>query len=86
MSESAILGANVCLTASSPIYDVTSPLKKEFRGFVPPYAVVVPGTRNKQFHGEDIPLQCAYIIAYRDEKTEAKVSLNNILRETGLTV
>jgi len=84
--EGAVLGANVCLTSSTPIYDVTTSEKKEYRGFVPPHAVVAPGTRKKTFPGGEVDLQCAYIIAYRNEKTDAKVSLNSILRETGLAV
>jgi 2,3,4,5-tetrahydropyridine-2-carboxylate N-succinyltransferase len=80
----AVIGANVCLTASTPIYDVTTPSKTEFRGYVPPHAVVAPGTRSKSFPGGEVSLGCAYIIAYRSERTDAKVSLNDILRETGI--
>ncbi len=86
VSEKAVLGANVCLTSSTPIYDVTTAEKKEYRGFIPPGAVVAAGTRTKSFPGGEIPLQCAYIIAYRSEKTDAKVSLNDILRETGIAI
>lgn len=86
VEHGAILGANVCLTASTPIYDVTSSGKKEYRGYVPANAVVVPGTRIKTFPGGEIPLQCAYIIAYRNETVDSKVSLNQILRETGIAV
>jgi len=86
IGASAVLGANVCLTASTPIYDVTTAAKTEHRGFVPPGAVVAPGTRPKVFPGGEVQLQCAYIIAWRSEKTDAKVSLNEVLRETGLSV
>jgi 2,3,4,5-tetrahydropyridine-2-carboxylate N-succinyltransferase len=86
VEHGAILGANVCLTASTPIYDVTNSEKKEYRGYVPANAVVVPGTRIKTFPGGEIPLQCAYIIAYRNETVDSKVSLNQILRETGIVV
>lgn len=86
VGEGAILAANVSLTSSTPIYDVTSSDKKEYRGVVPPNAVVVAGTRNKVFAGGEVPIQCAYIIAYRSPKTDTKVSLNNILRETGIPV
>lgn len=82
----AVLGANVCLTASTPIYDVTTSEKKEYRGFVPANAVVAAGTRMKKFGDVDVPLQCAYIIAYRSEKTDKKISLNDILRETGIPI
>lgn len=86
VSNHAVLGANVCLTQSTPIYDVTTSERKEHRGYVPPYAVVAPGTRPKIFPGGEVQLQCAYIIAYRSEKTDAKVSLNDILRESGIAV
>ena len=86
VSSGAVLGANVCLTASTPIYDVTTSEKTEYRGFVPANAVVAMGTRIKTFPGGEVPLQCAYIIAYRSKKTNAKISLNDILRETGIPI
>ena len=86
VSAGAVLGANTCITASTPIYDVTTDQKTEHRGYVPPLAVVAPGTRAKQFPGGEVQLQCAYIIAYRSAQTDAKVSLNAILRETGISV
>ncbi|APJ03757.1 2,3,4,5-tetrahydropyridine-2,6-dicarboxylate N-succinyltransferase [Silvanigrella aquatica] len=86
VGEGAVLGANVSLTSSTPIYDVTNTERKEYRGFVPANAVVVAGTRMKTFPGGEVPLQCAYIIAYRSEKTDSKVSLNDVLRETGIAV
>lgn len=86
VGEGAVLGANVSLTSSTPIYDVTNSEKKEYRGCVPANAVVVAGTRMKSFAGGDVPLQCAYIIAYRSQKTDLKVSLNDVLRETGIPV
>lgn len=86
VGEGAVIAANVCLTASTPIYDVTTSEKRELRGAVPPNAVLVSGTRVKSFPGGDVPLQCAYIIAYRSNKTDSKVSLNDVLRETGIPV
>ena len=86
VSSGAVLGANVCLTSSTPIYDVTTAEKTEYRGFVPPNAVIAAGTRIKTFPGGEVPLQCAYIIAYRSARTDAKISLNDILRETGIPV
>jgi len=86
VNEGAILGANVCLTASTPLYDVTQTEKKEYRGVVPANAVVVPGTRTKEFPGGEIAIQCAYIIAYRNPLVDAKVGLNEVLRTTGLVV
>jgi 2,3,4,5-tetrahydropyridine-2-carboxylate N-succinyltransferase len=86
VSAGAVLGANVCITATTPIYDVTSAERIEYRGYVPPNAVVAPGTRSKSFPGGDVQLQCAYIIAWRSERTDAKVSLNDVLRETGIAL
>lgn len=86
VNSGAVLGANVCLTASTPIYDMTTSEKKEYRGFVPPNAVVAAGTRPKILPGGEVLLQCAYIIAYRSERTDAKISLNDVLRETGIPV
>ncbi|MBX9704550.1 MAG: 2,3,4,5-tetrahydropyridine-2,6-dicarboxylate N-succinyltransferase [Silvanigrellaceae bacterium] len=86
VGSGAVLAANVCITASTPIYDMTRDKVTEYRGFVPPNAVVAPGTRAKKFPGGEVNLQCAYIISYRNEKTDAKVSLNQILRETGIPV
>ena len=86
VSAGAVLGANVCITASTPIYDVTNTSKTAYRGYVPPNAVVAPGTRPKTFPGGEVQLQCAYIIAWRSPKTDAKVSLNDVLRETGISV
>ncbi|MBM3382994.1 MAG: 2,3,4,5-tetrahydropyridine-2,6-dicarboxylate N-succinyltransferase [Betaproteobacteria bacterium] len=86
ISAGAVLGANVCITATTPIYDVTSPDRIEYRGYVPPNAVVAPGTRSKSFPGGDVQLQCSYIIAWRNDRTDSKVSLNEVLRETGIAV
>lgn len=86
VSAGAVLGANTCITASTPVYDVTTQDRVEHRGYVPPNAVVAPGTRPKQFPGGEVQLQCAYIIAYRSAQTDAKVSLNDVLRETGLAI
>lgn len=84
--EGAVLGANVCLTASTPLYDMTVPEKPTYRGQVPAYAVVAAGTRLKSFPGGEVPLQCAYIIGWRNAQTDAKVSLNDVLRESGIPV
>lgn len=86
VGNGAVIGANVCLTATTPLYDVTLPEKTEYRGYVPPLAVVAPGTRPKMFPGGEVQLQCAYIIGWRKPSTDAKVSLNEVLRETGISV
>lgn len=76
----AVLGANCCLTMSTPVYDVTTNEKVEYRGVIPPRAVVVPGTRIREFPGGEVPLSCCYIISYRSQKQDEKLMLNNILR------
>ncbi len=82
----AILGANTTLTASIPIYDVTTEARTEYRGEIPDRAVVVQGTRPKEFPGGTAQLQCAYIIGYRSAETDEKVSLNDALRTFGVSV
>jgi 2,3,4,5-tetrahydropyridine-2-carboxylate N-succinyltransferase len=77
----AVLGPNVSLTASVPVIDVTGPAAVEHRGFVPPRAIVVPGTRPKEFPAGTYHLACALIIGERNEATDLKVSLNEALRE-----
>lgn len=82
----AILGANTSLTASIPIIDVTGEEPVEYRGYVPPRAVVVPGTRPKEFASGTVQLGCAYIIGQRTESTDDKLSLNDALRTHGVAV
>ena len=80
----AVLGPNVSLTASVPVIDVTGSAPVEHRGFVPPRAVLVPGTRPKAFPAGTYHLACALIVGWRSEATDLKVSLNDALREHGL--
>ena len=78
----AVLGMGVRLSGTLPIYDMVH--KTIYRGEVPSRAVVVAGSRglSGEFaHQHDVSLQCAVIIKYRDEGTEAKVVLENVLRE-----
>ena len=82
----AVLGPNVSLTASVPVIDVTGRAPVEHRGFVPPRAIVVPGTRPKAFPAGTYHLACALIVGWRSEATDLKVSLNEALREHGLGV
>jgi 2,3,4,5-tetrahydropyridine-2,6-dicarboxylate N-succinyltransferase len=77
----AVLGPNVSLTASVPIIDVTRSEPVEHRGYVPPRAIVVPGTRPKEFPAGTYQLACALIVGWRSETTDQKVSLNEALRE-----
>jgi 2,3,4,5-tetrahydropyridine-2-carboxylate N-succinyltransferase len=84
IGERAVLGANVVLTATIPIIDVTGPEPVEHRGNVPPGAIVVPGTRPKQFAAGTYQLACALIIGRRSEATDLRTSLNDALREYGV--
>jgi 2,3,4,5-tetrahydropyridine-2,6-dicarboxylate N-succinyltransferase len=77
----AVLGPNVSLTSSVPVIDVTGNQPLEHRGFVPPRAIVVPGTRPKEFPAGTYQLVCALIVGWRSEATDEKVSLNDALRE-----
>ena len=80
----AVIGPNVSLTSSVPVIDVTGDEPVEHRGFVPPRAIVVPGTRPKEFPAGTYQLACALIVGWRSEATGLKVSLNDALREHGL--
>lgn len=84
VEEKAVLGANTVITASTPIIDVTGPEPVEYRGRVPPGAVVVPGTREKEFPAGSYNLTCALIIGRRSERTDEKTALNEYLRELGV--
>lgn len=80
IGEEAVLGANVTLTASTPIIDVTGPQEIVTRGYVPPRSVVIPGTRPRTFPAGVYQLPCALIIGTRSEQTDRKTSLNDALR------
>ena len=81
IGREAVLAPNVTLTASVPIIDVTGDEPVEYRGYVPPRAIVVPGTRPKEFPAGTFNLSCALIIGRRSEATDLKTSLNDALRE-----
>jgi 2,3,4,5-tetrahydropyridine-2,6-dicarboxylate N-succinyltransferase len=80
----AVLGPNVSLTRTVPIIDVTGEQPVEHRGYVPPRAVVVPGTRPREFPAGTYHLACALIIGRRSDATDLRVSLNEALREHDL--
>ena len=84
IGREAVLAPNVTLTASVPIIDVTGAEPVEHRGYVPPRAIVVPGTRPKDFPAGTYHLSCALIIGTRSESTDLKTSLNDALREHGI--
>ncbi len=81
IGERAVLAPNVSLTGSVPVIDVTGPEPVEHRGYVPPGAVVLPGTRAKEFPAGTFQVACALIVGWRSEQTDLKTSLNDVLRE-----
>jgi 2,3,4,5-tetrahydropyridine-2-carboxylate N-succinyltransferase len=86
IEKEAVLGANVVLTASTKIIDVSGNKPKEYKGFVPARSVVIPGTYNKEFPAGDYGVTCALIIGKRKERTNKKTSLNDALREYNVAV
>ncbi|PKA83762.1 2,3,4,5-tetrahydropyridine-2-carboxylate N-succinyltransferase [Ulvibacter sp. MAR_2010_11] len=82
----AVLGANVVLTASTKIIDVTGSTPKEMKGIVPARSVVIPGSYTKQFPAGEYQVSCALIIGQRKESTNKKTSLNDALREYDVAV
>ena len=86
VGREAVIGANVVLTASTPIIDVTGDAEKVMRGCVPPRSVVIPGTRTKSFAAGEYQVPCALIIGQRSESTDKKVSLNQALRDFSVAV
>ena len=81
VGEGAVIAPNVVLSASVPVIDVTGPSPVEHRGYVPPRAVVLPGSRPKHFPAGRYELPCALIVGSRSEATDLKTSLNDVLRE-----
>ena len=86
VGKEAVLGANVVITKSTKIIDVTHSKPVEYKGYVPERKVVIPGTYKKSFKGGDYQVPCALIIGERKESTDLKTSLNQVLREHNLTV
>jgi 2,3,4,5-tetrahydropyridine-2-carboxylate N-succinyltransferase len=86
VQKEAVLGANVVLTKSTKIIDVTGSSPKEYKGIVPPRSVVIPGSYTKKFQAGEFQVPCALIIGQRKESTDLKTSLNNALREYDVAV
>jgi 2,3,4,5-tetrahydropyridine-2-carboxylate N-succinyltransferase len=86
IGKEAVLGANVVLTQSTKIIDVTGTEPKELRAFVPERSVVIPGSYTKQFPAGEFQVPCALIIGQRKASTDLKTSLNNVLREHNVAV
>ena len=85
IEEGAVLGAQVSLTSSTPIIDVTGNEPVTYRGRVPARSVVVPGTRPRPFPAGEFQVGCALIIGQRTASTDRKTSLNQALREFGIS-
>ncbi|MGC4000532.1 MAG: 2,3,4,5-tetrahydropyridine-2,6-dicarboxylate N-succinyltransferase [Anaeromyxobacter sp.] len=81
VEEEAVLGANVVITGSTPIIDVTGPQEVVYKGRVPARSVVIPGTRTKQYPAGAYNIPCALIVGRRSASTDKKVSLNAALRD-----
>jgi 2,3,4,5-tetrahydropyridine-2-carboxylate N-succinyltransferase len=81
VEKEAVLGANVVLTMSTKIIDVTGDKPVESKGVIPAHSVVIPGSYTKQFKAGEYNVPCALIIGKRKESTNRKTSLNDALRE-----
>ncbi len=86
IGREAVLGAGLVLTASTPIVDVTGSEPRQWRGEVPPRAVLIPGVRTKRFPAGEFGLPCALLVGYRSDATDRKTSLERALREHGVAV
>ena len=86
VGKEAVLGANVVLTMSTKIIDVTGEEPIEMKGFVPERSVVIPGSYTKKFAAGEYNVPCALIIGKRKESTNKKTSLNDALREYDVAV
>lgn len=86
VGKEAVLGANVVLTGSSKIIDVTGPEPVEYRGYVPERSVVIPGSYAKKFPAGEFHVPCALVIGKRKESTDKKTSLNDALRDNSVAV
>jgi len=86
VEKEAVLGANVVLTQSTKIIDVSGPSPIEYRGRVPARSVVIPGTYPKKFPAGEYNVSCALIIGQRKTSTDLKTSLNDALRDFNVSV
>jgi 2,3,4,5-tetrahydropyridine-2,6-dicarboxylate N-succinyltransferase len=82
----AVLGANVVITQSTKIIDVSGPEPVEHKAIVPPRSVVIPGSYTKKFPAGEFQVPCALIIGQRKESTDKKTSLNSALRDFNVAV
>ncbi len=84
--KEAVLGANVVLTQSTKIIDVSGSSAVEYKGIIPERSVVIPGSQKKQFPAGEFIVPCALIIGKRKESTNLKTSLNDALRDFNVSV
>ena len=82
----AVLGSNTVITGSTHIIDVTGSEPVTYKGYVPARSVVVPGSYKKQFPAGEYSVSCALIIGKRKESTDKKTSLNDALRDFGVSI
>ncbi|MCC7303434.1 MAG: 2,3,4,5-tetrahydropyridine-2,6-dicarboxylate N-succinyltransferase [Bacteroidia bacterium] len=86
IGKEAVLGANVVITGSTKVIDVTGTSPVEYKGKVPPRAVVIPGSFSKIFPAGEFQVPCALIIGQRKQSTDLKTSLNDALRDHQVAV
>lgn len=86
VEKEAVLGANVVLTQSTKIIDVSGPAPIEMKGRVPARSVVIPGSYTKKFNAGEFQVSCALIIGQRKASTDLKTSLNDALRDFNVSV
>lgn len=86
LEREVVLGANVVLTQSTRIIDVSGPEPVVYKGRIPARSVVIPGSYTKSFPAGDYQVACALIIGKRKESTDKKVSLNDALRDFQVAV
>ena len=86
VEREVVLGANVVLTKSTKILDVTGNEPVEYEGYIPERSVVIPGTRPRKFEAGEFQVSCALIIGKRKHTTDLKTSLNDALREYNVSV
>lgn len=84
IGREAVLGSNTVITGSSHVIDVSGPEPVEYRGYVPPRSVVIPGSYAKRFPAGEYHVACALIVGRRKESTDRKTSLNDALRDFGV--
>ncbi len=81
----SVLGSNTVITGSTHIIDVTGSEPVEYKGYIPPRSVVIPGTYNRKFSAGEYGVPCALIIGRRKESTDKKTSLNDTLRDFNIS-